>query len=80
MINGLIPSPPIASNTGTIPPLAIELAVAKPHNLSQSVEYRLKDGEEAGEPDDQRNGGEFHQSFGDRCDIQYGELVQGVVQ
>ena len=53
LVHGLVPRSPIRAHGRAVPPLAVELSVAKPHELSQRVETGLEHGKEARKPDDQ---------------------------
>lgn len=54
IIDRFIPRPPVSPDAGAVPPVRIELPVAESHHLCKSIEGRLKNSEEAGEPDDER--------------------------
>ena len=53
VINGFVPRAPIRSDTGTVPPLAIELSIAKSHDLRERVAERLENCKETCQPDDE---------------------------
>lgn len=60
MVDGFVPCTPVGTHGRAIPPIGVEFAVAETHEFRQGVEDGLEDSEEAGEPDDEGDGGEFH--------------------
>lgn len=74
--DGLVPGRPVGADTAHVPPVAVELAVAEPHDLCQSVERRLEQGEEAAQPAEDGDGGEFHDTLGNGCKVEREDLVQ----
>lgn len=80
VIHGFVPRAPVVPHARAVPPLGVEFAVAEAHNLREGVQQALEDGEEAGEPDDEGDGGEFHEALGDGGDVHGGDFREGVVQ
>lgn len=80
MINGFIPRAPIGPHTRAIPPLGVEFSIAKSHHLRQRIQRGLEDGEEAGELDDERDGGELHEALEDGGEVERRDAGEGVVQ
>lgn len=80
LVDGFIPGAPVDAYAGAIPPVCVELAVAEAGDLGQGVQEALEEGEEAGEPDDEGDGGEFHEALEDGDEVERGHFVEGVAQ
>ncbi len=80
MVNGFVPGTPVSTHGRAIPPIGVEFAVAETHEFGQGVEDGLEDGEEARQPDDEGDGGEFHQTLDDGCDVQGFDFIQRVAE
>ena len=80
VIDGPVPGAPVGLQVGAIPPVSVEVAIAEHGEFGQGVHVGVEEGEEAGEPDDERDGGELHQAFDDGGQIQHGHLVEGVAE
>ncbi|KFY44377.1 hypothetical protein V495_03489 [Pseudogymnoascus sp. VKM F-4514 (FW-929)] len=65
LVDWFIPRAPVCAYAVGIPPVAVEIPVAEAGYLSQGIEERLEEGEEASEPDDEGDGGEFHEALED---------------
>lgn len=80
VVHGFVPRAPVSAHRRAVPPVGVELAVAEAHHLGQGVEHGLEDGEEAGEPDDEGDGGELHDALEDRGHVHGLQLVERVTQ
>ncbi len=80
VVDGLVPRAPVVAHRGAVPPVGVELAVAEAHELRERVERGLEDGEEAGEPDDEGDGGQFHDALEDGGDVHRLQLVERVAE
>ena len=67
--DGLVPGGPVGADTTHVPPFTVKLAVAESQDLGQCVECGLEEGEEAAEPAEDGDGGEFHDALGDGGEI-----------
>lgn len=79
-VDGFIPGAPVGLQIGAVPPIVVEVAVAEHGDLGQGIQKGLKQREEAGQPDDEGDGGEFHQAFEDGGQVEQGDLVEGVAE
>ena len=66
----LVPGCPIVSYRTDIPPWPVEFTVTKSHDLSECVQRGLEEGEEAAQPAEHANCGEFHHALENGCEIQ----------
>ena len=80
VVDGFVPRAPVRAHARAVPPLGVKFAVAEAEDLGQGVEGGLEDGEEAGEPDDEADGGEFHEAFEDGGEVEGGHFEEGVVE
>ena len=80
LVHWLVPCPPVHSNTGTIPPVGVELSVPKLHHFCQCIEKWLEKGKKSGQPNNQANRRQLHQPFQNRWKVEWGHLVQRVSQ
>lgn len=76
----LVPSRPVRPNTANVPPVSVEFAVAKSHDLGQSIECRLKESEEAAEPAKYGDGRQLHDAFDNGGQIEIKHHVQRITQ
>ena len=79
LIHGLIPAGPVRANGRAIPPVAVELAVAKAHNLREGVHEGLKQREEACQPAHQTDGAELNNTLEDVESIELGNFLDAVL-
>ena len=77
--HGLVPRRPVDAHAANVPPVAVELAVAEPHDFGQSIQERLEHGEEAAKPAKQRDGGEFHDTFHDGDKVHGQQPIHGIL-
>lgn len=80
MIDGFVPGAPVIAHRRAVPPVGVELAVAEAHDFRQGVEGGLEDREEAGQPDDEGDGGEFHEPLEDGGDVHRLKLVERIAE
>ena len=80
LVDGLVPGAPVDAYAGAIPPIRVELAVAKACHFGQRIQEALEEGEEARQPDDEGDGGELHEALEDGDEVERGHFVEGVAQ
>ena len=55
--HGLVPGSPVGADGRDVPPVAVELSVAEPHDFGKRIESGLEEGEEAAQPAEDADGG-----------------------
>lgn len=65
LVDGFIPRAPVRADAIGVPPIAVEVAVTEAGDFGEGIEEGLEEREEAGEPDDEGDGGEFHEPLED---------------
>lgn len=65
LVDGFIPGAPVRADAIAVPPIAVEVSVAEAGDFRKGVEEGLEEREESREPDDQGDGGEFHEPLED---------------
>ena len=80
VVHGLVPTRPIRPNTNTIPPIAVKLAIAEPHDFCQRIQRALEHEKETGEPAEERYRAEFHDAFEDGDEVEGGDVVETVLK
>lgn len=78
--HGLVPCCPVCADATDVPPVSVELSIAKLHNLCKGIQRGLEEGEKAAEPAEDGDGRELHDALSNGGEIQGQNFVKRILE